>query len=124
MKENKGLNEYIKSIGEWATQDEKRVAFVVCGKITEDGVETANSFVGRTDRIARALFSTAMEYKENEKIIKLVAKMMENPLLSLLISMKASKDEIPETVSRSDKDIKDVVKDLLGAIEDKIRKND
>lgn len=124
MKENKELNEHIKSIGKWASQDSKRVALVVCGEITEDGVETSNSLVGRSDRIARALFGTAMEDKDFKQVIGLAAKMIENPLLATLLAMKASKDESPENDNKSGKNVADALKDLLGAIADKIRKDD
>lgn len=58
MEQNKELDAHIKAIGEWAAENPKRVAFVVCGEITDDGVETSNSLVGRTDRIARAISAT------------------------------------------------------------------
>lgn len=61
MKENKELNAHVKAIGEWAAESKKRVAFVVCGEITEDGIGTTNALVGRNDRIARALFGNAKE---------------------------------------------------------------
>lgn len=124
MEKNKELQEHIKTIGEWASQDGKRVAFVVCGEITEDGVETSNALVGRTDRIASALFGSAMENEAFKLIIGLAAKTIENPLLATLLAMKASKDESPESESRSDKGVADAFKDLLGAIADKIRKDD
>lgn len=98
--------------------------FVVCGEITEDGVETSNALVGRSDRIARALFGNAMKDKDFKQVIRLAAKMIENPLLATLLAMEASKDESPESDSKSDKNVADALKDLLGAIADKIRKND
>ena len=124
MEDNKELNEHIKPIGEWASKDSKRVAFVVCGEITEDGIETTNSLVGRSDRIARALFGNAMEDENYKQIIRLAAKMIENPLFATLLAMKAPKDESAESESKSDKNVADAFKDLLGAIADKIRKND
>lgn len=120
MKKNKEINEHIEAIGRWAAENPKRVAFVVCGEITDDGVETSNSLVGRSDRIARALFGNAMEDESFKKTTILAAKMIENPLFATLFCMKASEGESSENKS----DLTDALKDLLGALADKLRKND
>lgn len=124
MEENKELQEHIKAIGEWATQDSNRTAFVVCGEFVDDGVKTANALFGRNDRIARAVFGTAMKDESFKRVIELAAKVMENPLLATLLAMEASKDESAESESKSDKNVADAFKALLGAIADKIRKDD
>lgn len=120
MKEKKELNEHIKAIGEWAAESPKRVAFVVCGEITDNGVETSNSLVGRTDRIAQAIFGNAMNEESFKHTTMLAAKMIENPLFAGLCCMKASEDKSSE----SKNDLTDSLKDLLGAIAEKLRKND
>lgn len=120
MKENKEINEHIEAIGKWAAENPKRVAFVVCGELTETGVDTANGLVGRTDRIARALFGNAMEDESFKNTTMLAAKMIENPLFATLLCMKASEDESPQSKSG----LADAFKDLLGMITEKLRKND
>lgn len=120
MEENKQLQEHIKAIGEWASEDKKRVAFVVCGEMTDDGVKTANSLVGRTDKIARALFGNAMNNSGFKQVITLAAGMAENPLVAAILCSEASKDE--ESVE-SKPDFADALIGLLDALKNKI-KND
>lgn len=120
MKENKEISEHIEAIGKWASQDKKRVAFVICGEIKADGIETSNSLVGRTDRIARVIFGNAMEEESFKQTTMLAAKMIENPLFATLFCMKASEDES----SQSKSNLADAFKDLFGAITEKLRKDD
>lgn len=120
MKENKEINEHIEAIGKWAAENPKRVAFVVCGEITDDGVETSNSLVGRTDRIARAIFGNAMKEESFKQITILAAKMIENPLFAAILSEEVSKNESSDNKSG----LTDALKDLLGAIAEKLRKDD
>lgn len=120
MEQNKELNAHVKAIGEWASEDSNRVAFVVCGELTEDGVETSNALVGRSDKIATALFGNAMEDESEKQVLMLAAKMVENPLFATILCMEASKDEQPESKSG----LADSLKDLFGATADKLRKND
>lgn len=120
MEQNKELNAHIKAIGEWANENPKRVAFVVCGEITDDGVETSNSLVGRTDRIARAIFGNAMKNESFKRTTMLAAKMIENPLFATILSMEAEKDKQPENKDS----LADSLKSLLEVIADKLRKND
>lgn len=110
MKENKELNERIYAIGKWAAKNPKRVAFVVCGEITDNGVETSNSLVGRSGRIARALFGNAMEDKSFKTVIELAA---------LLCRETSADDKTGDGKS----DFLDELIGLLDAIKDKI-KND
>lgn len=120
MEQNKELDAHIKAIGEWAAQNPKRVAFVVCGETNEEGVRTTNGLVGRSDRIARAIFGNAMKDKSFKTVIELAAKMIENPLFATILSMEAEKDKQPE----SKDDLADILKDLFGVLADKFRKND
>lgn len=121
INDNKELNEHIKSIGKWAAEDKKRIAFVVCGEMMDDGVKTSNSLVGRSDRIARALFGTAMEDKSFKQTIRLVAEMIESPLLATILSIKATESEKPNDESKGR--LADSLKELLDALKEKI-KND
>lgn len=118
MEENKELREHIKSIGEWATQDSNRTAFVVCGELTEGGVKTANAPVGRADRIAGAVFGTAMEDESFKQVVKLATKMMENPLIAALLCREVSKIEAS---CENKTDFSDALVGLLDAIKDKIK---
>lgn len=120
MKEKKELNEHVKAIGEWTAENPKRVAFVVCGEITDDGVKTSNSLVGRTDRIARAIFGNAMEDESFKQTAMLAAKMIENPLFAVIVGKEALEDSPSESKSG----LTDALKDLLGAIAEKLRKDD
>lgn len=120
MEQNKELNAHIKAIGEWASKNPKRVAFVVCGEINEEGVRTTNGLIGRSDRIARALFGNAMEDKSFKMVIELAAKMIENPLFAAILSEEESKNESSDNKSGPT----DALKDLLGAIAEKLRKDD
>lgn len=87
MEENKELNAPIKAIGEWAAQNPKRIAFVVCGETTESGVSTTNALVGRSDRIARALYGNAKECKEYKFVLTLVASALESPIGGAALSV-------------------------------------
>lgn len=120
MKEKKELSEHIKAIGKWAAENPKRVAFVVCGEITDDGVETFNALVGRTDRIARAIFGSAMKEGSFRQTTMLAAKMIENPLFAAIVG----KEVFEDSPSESKSGLTDALKDLLGTIADKLRKND
>lgn len=120
MEQNKELDAHIKAIGEWAAKNPKRVAFVVCGETNEEGIRTTNGLVGRSDRIARALFGNAMEEKSFKTVIELAAKMIENPLYATILSMEAEKDKQPE----SKNGLTDSLKSLLDVIANKLRKND
>lgn len=119
LHDNKELCEKIESIGRWASEDNKRVAFVVCGEITEDGIKTSNSLVGRTDRIARAMFGNAMEIEDYKKIIMLTSSMLDNPLAAMLLCMEAAKDEKPDKEPKGG--LVGSFKELLDALKDKIR---
>ena len=118
MEEKKELSEHIKAIGKWAAENPKRVAFVVCEEITDDGVETFNALVGRTDRIARAIFGSAMKEGSFRQTTMLAAKMIENPLFAAILSEEASKNESSDNKSG----LTDALKDLLGAIAEKLCK--
>lgn len=115
------LHNHITSIGQWASEDNKRVAFVICGEMTDTGIKTANSLVGRTDRIARAVYGNTQESKDFKQIIDLVSKMLDNPLIAAIISHEASKDE---TSSKTSGGIADSFIGLLDALTDKLRKSD
>lgn len=120
MEQNKELDAHIKAIGEWANENPNRVAFVVCGETNEEGVRTSNGLVGRTDRIARALFGNAMGDKSFKTVIELATKMIENPLFATLLSMEAEKDKQPENKGG----LSDSLKSLLDVIVNKLRTND
>lgn len=120
MEQNKELDAHIKALGKWAAEDSKRVALVVCGEQTENGVKTANSLVGRSDKIAGALFGNAMKDESFKSVVMLAAKMVENPLLATILCMEALKDEQSESKSG----LTDSLKDFLDALADKLRKDD
>lgn len=119
MKENNEINEHIQALGEWASQDKERVAFVVCGEITEDGVKTSNSLVGRTDKIARAIFGNAMESNDYKKIIELTAAMINNPLLAAILSSEPAK----ENSFDKRREVAASLIELLDALKEKISKS-
>lgn len=123
MKENKELNAHVKAIGEWAAESKKRVAFVVCGEITEDGIETTNALVGRNDRIARALFGNAKENDGFKHVIILASEAIKSPIAGMLLFAEASKDEDCDGRKQSDR-LADALKNLIDALGEKIHKND
>ena len=123
MKENKELNAHVKAIGEWAAESKKRVAFVVCGEITEDGIDTANALVGRNDRIARALFGNAKEDDGFKHVITIASEAIKSPIVGMLLFAEASKDE--DCVGRNQSgSLADALKNFVDAPGEKIRKND
>ena len=123
MKENKELNAHVKAIGEWAAESKKRVAFVVCGEITEDGIDTANAFVGRNDRIACALFGKAKEDDGFKHVITIASEAIKSPIVGMLLFAEASKDE--DCVGRNQSgSLADALKNFVDAPGEKIRKND
>lgn len=123
MKENKELNAHVKAIGEWAAESKKRVAFVVCGEITEDGIDTVNAIVGRNDRIARALFGNANENDGFKHVIILASEAIKSPIAGMLLCMEASRDEDCDGRNQSDS-LADALKNLIDALGEEIRKND
>ena len=123
MKENKELNAHVKAIGEWAAESKKRVAFVVCGEITEDGIDGVNAIVGRNDRIARALFGNAKEDDGFKYLITLASEAIKDPIVGMLLCAKASKDEDCDGRKQSGS-LADALKNLADALGEEIRKND
>lgn len=123
MKENKELNAHVKAIGEWATESKKRVVFVVCGEITEDGIDTTNALVGRNDRIARALFGNAKKNDGFKHVITIASEAIKSPIAGMLLCAEASKDEDCDGRKQSDS-LADALKNLVDDRKDKIRKND
>lgn len=61
-----------------------------------------------------------MKEESFKQITILAAKMIENPLFATFLCMKASEDES----SQSKSGLADAFKDLLGAITEKLRKDD
>lgn len=120
MRKFEEVDAHVEAIGKWAAENPKRVAFVVCGEMTGGGVTTVNSLVGRSDRIGRAIYGNAMEDESFKSPTMLAAKMIENPLFATIFCMKASEDEPSENKSG----FSEVLKDLLGAIAEKLRKDD
>lgn len=123
MKENKELNAHVKAIGEWAAESKKRVVFVVCGEITEDGIDTTNALVGRNDRIARALFGNAKKNDGFKHVITIASEAIKSPITGMLLCAEASKDEDCDGRKQSDS-LADALKNLVDDLKDKIRKND
>ncbi len=123
MKENKELDAHVKAIGEWAAESKKRVAFVVCGEITEDGIDTTNALVGRNDRIARALFGNAKENDGFKHVITLAHEAIKSPIAGMLLCAEASKDKDCDSRKQSDS-LADALKKLVDALGEEIRKND
>lgn len=120
MKENKYLDAHVKAIGEWAAESKKRVAFVVCGEITKDGIDTINALVGRNDRIARALFGNAIENDGFKHVITIASEAIDSPIAGMILCVEASKDEDCDGRKQSDS-LADALKNLVDAL---IRKND
>lgn len=86
------------------------------------GVKTTNSFVGRSDRIARALFGNAQENKSFRRVLELAGKMIENPLLAAILTLEASKKD---SNNKADgKDGKDAFAGILEKLAKKLRKDD
>ena len=123
MKESKELDAHVKAIGEWAKESKKRVAFVVCGEITENGINTANALIGRNDRIARALFGNAKENDGFKHVITIASEAIESPIAGMLLCAEASKDEDCDVRKQSDS-LADALKNLVDALGKKIRAND
>ena len=123
MKENKELDAHVKAIGEWAAESKKRVAFVVCGEITEGGIDTTNALVGRNDRIARALFGNAKENDGFKHVITLASEAIKSPIVGMLLCAEVSKDEDCDGRKQSD-GLADALKNLADILKEKIRKND
>lgn len=76
---NQEIGQTVLSLGEWAKQKDNRIAFVVCGEIGDDSVITVNSLIGRSDRIARALYGNAVESKNYKNVLELAAEMLKIP---------------------------------------------
>ena len=123
MKENKELDAHVKAIGEWAAESKKRVAFVVCGEITEGGIDTTNALVGRNDRIARALFGNAKENDGFKHVITLASEAIKSPIAGMLLFAEASKDEDCDGRNQSGS-LAGALENLVDILKEKIRKND
>ena len=93
MKENKELDAHVEAIGKWASESKKRVAFVVCGEITEDDILTTNSIVGRIDRIAYALCSNAQRHNGFKCVTTLASDAIKNPTTGKVLGLAAAKDK-------------------------------
>lgn len=119
MNEEKEVKEHLHALVEWASKDKKRVAFVICGEITDDGVEAFNALAGRRDRIARTLLATAMEVEIPRQLIMIAAKAIENPLAARILCMRASETE---KSFESNRDFYDSLRGLLDTIMVKLRK--
>lgn len=92
MEENKEISEHIKALGEWAAQDtSKRVTFIMCAELTDTGVKTSNSLVGRTDKIALALCEVADDEAGQRQVIELTAEMLRSPILRAIVASEAKK---------------------------------
>lgn len=123
MKENKELNAHVKAIGDWAAESKKRVAFVVCGEITEDGIVTTNALVGRNDRIARVLFGNAKENDGFKRMIILASEAIKSPIAGMILCAKAGEDEDCDGRNQSGS-LADALENLVDILKEKIRTND
>lgn len=123
MKENKELNAHVKAIGEWAAESKKRVAFVVCGEITDNGIGTDNALVGRNDRIARVLFGNAEENDGFKRVITLASEAIKSPIAGIILCAEAREDEDCDGRKQSNSHT-DALKNLIDALGEKIYKND
>ena len=93
MEENKELDAHVEAIGKWASESKNRVAFVVCGEITENGILTTNSIVGRVDRIAYALCINAQKHDGFKRVADFASEAIKNPIAEMLLSIAATHDK-------------------------------
>ena len=94
MKVNKELEAHVRALGEWAAEDKKRVAFVVCAEITEDVVIGCNSLVGRNDRIARVLAGNARRTRPFERAITRASEAINSQTEWITLCAEACKDDV------------------------------
>lgn len=122
MNENKELSNHVHAIGEWASENKNRVAFVVCGEITDGGIETTNSLVGRNDRIARALFGNAHENESFKSVILLASEAIKNPIAGMLLCVESGKDGNCE--GQKSNSVASALENLVDVLKEQIRKDD
>ncbi len=96
---------------------------MVCGEITEDGIDTVNAILGRNDRIARALFGNAKEDDGFKCLITLASEAIKDPIVGMFLCAEASKDEDCDGRKQSGS-LADALKNLADALGEEIRKND
>lgn len=122
MEISKEIQNHIKALGEWASQDNRRALFVCCGEITEDGAETCNVLVGRTDRISCCLYGTS-ESNGGIKLALDIANAMKNdPLIAMYVQDMASKDETPAEAKKSEPgNLKSKIAEILEELAGKLK---
>lgn len=122
MEISKEIQNHIKALGEWASQDNRRAVFVCCGEITEDGAKTCNALVGRTDRIARCLYGVSEGNGEIKKALDIANAMSNNPLIAMYVQNMASKDETDAKAEKSEPgNLKSKIVEILEGIAGKLK---
>lgn len=114
MEENKELKEHITALGEWASRSKDRVAFVVCGEFDKNNINTHNSLVGTSHKLARALYGNAKEDESFEQTIMLAALMLKNPVVSTLVRLQCDNEPESEVFKAADKIFEELFKEPKG----------
>lgn len=112
IKDNIELQGHIKALGNWADEDKKRVAVVVCGELDDEGCQCACSLVGTRANAALALFSNAMNQEEFRTLLKLVTEALDDPFkAAFLLSNSTMSPKSPDLRERLDrmKDLAEIV---------------
>lgn len=97
--ENKGglkfpeISEHLQALGRWVAQSKKRVAFITVGEFTPKGFDSRTSLLGRTDRIAYALYGNAQKDENFATILDLFSNVKDSPMMASLLSTIAQLDE-------------------------------
>lgn len=108
------IKDHVKAIGKWFAEDiDHRVACVVLGTFTKDGIECCNSLLGRADKISRALYGYHKGDENFKKVFDLVVQMTENPIIAALIEAGLDNDVKPETENSGSDSLKKALANLL-----------
>lgn len=108
------ISEHIKAISHWADQGDNRTAFIVCGELDSDGVATASSLMGRSDKVALTMYNMAKENENFARVVKLAGRMLDNELIAAYILQSVTEDNAENTASN-------FLVDLLTKMVDKIK---
>lgn len=108
------ISEHIKAISHWADQGDNRTAFIVCGELDSDGVATASSLMGRSDKVALTMYNMAKENEDFARVVKLAGSMLDNELIAAYILQSVTEDNAENTASN-------FLVDLLTKMVDKIK---